>query len=497
VEAQERWGRKYAAEAWPGLPVEVFADNDISAANGDHRPEYERLRKWVAAGGIGHVWAVEQSRLERREVEWFTLAAELDAAGITELHTDRDGIVRVRDEVAGIKAVLAAGEVRKMRKRLNDTLAEKAANGQPSGSRPFGYEHGIDAEGNKTYVIVPEQAEAIRWAAEKVLAGWSLSRIAAKLRARGLEGPHRVKVRDEAGNVVTDEAGRPVTRAGRLTPQSVRSMVTNPTVAGHRVYQGRIVGAGKWPAILDEDTWQAVRANLAVPRIVRRSDGGEYPIGPAHVGNPAGRRYLLTGGLAVCGVCEAPLTGSIKQLRNKQGVRRVPYLLCHPTKGGRACVGIMLEQTETHVREAMFDAIDRPEFLDALAADGSAARRDQIMTGLAAVERQRDELAGLWALPPGTPGALTMGEWQTARTGLAEHERRLRAELAAVPPPMLAFDIAHIRLGWPRMELDEQRDVLRKVITAVVVHPAKPGTKGFDPGRVSIVWRPPLYPQTD
>ena len=43
-----------------------------------------------------------------------SLPRDLDAAGITELHTNRDGIVRVGDEVAGIKAVLSASERRKM-----------------------------------------------------------------------------------------------------------------------------------------------------------------------------------------------------------------------------------------------------------------------------------------------------------------------------------------------------------------------------------------------
>jgi DNA invertase Pin-like site-specific DNA recombinase len=122
----------------------VFTDNDISAANGDQRPGYDMLRAAIERAEVAHLWAVEQSRLERREVEWFQLAALLDAAGITELHTNRDGIVRVRDEVAGIKAVLNAGEVRKLKARVNDRLNAIAAEGRPAGSRPFGYRHAND-----------------------------------------------------------------------------------------------------------------------------------------------------------------------------------------------------------------------------------------------------------------------------------------------------------------------------------------------------------------
>src|SRR6266545_2497470 len=247
VPAQAKWGRAYAAKTWPGVEVKVFTDAGISAANGDHRPGFEALREAVARGEVAHLWAVEQTRVERREVEWFRLAAELDAAGITELHTNRDGIVRVRDEVAGIKAVLAAGEVRKLKRRVNDRLAEIAAEGRPAGSRVYGYRHGLDEQGRKTLHIVAEEAAVVREAAEKILAGWSLSRIAAELRGRGLHGAHSRKVRDAAGEVTG-------TRPSTVTNQTVKSMVSNATVAGWRTHRGKRT-RGVWPAILDEQTW--------------------------------------------------------------------------------------------------------------------------------------------------------------------------------------------------------------------------------------------------
>jgi len=79
---------------------------------------------------------------------------------------------------------------------------------------------------------------------------------------------------------------------------------------------------------------------------------------------------VLTGGLVVCGVCGAPLVGSLKQVGGKKNV--MPYLLCHPNAGGRACVGIMLEATEQHVISTLFAELDKPEFLDLVAADDHA-----------------------------------------------------------------------------------------------------------------------------
>jgi site-specific DNA recombinase len=241
---QEKIGRRYAAKHWPGIPVVVYSDPDLSAFQDDvYRPGYEALQAAIKAGLVLHLWAVEQTRLERREVPWFEMAALLDAAGIELLHTHRDGIVRVQDEVAGIKAVLAASEVRKMRRRIADKFDAQAARGIPPGSRPYGFVHGRTDTGERTYVIVPEQAEVIREAAELVLDGWSLENIARRLRERGVTGAHRVRVRNQ-GEVVVDEAGNPVTRASAITGATVKGMLTNHAVAGILLRRGEEVGSG-------------------------------------------------------------------------------------------------------------------------------------------------------------------------------------------------------------------------------------------------------------
>src|SRR5258708_30586739 len=113
------------------------------------------------------------------------------------------------------------------------------------------------------------------------------------------------------------------------------------------------------------------------------------------------------------------MVGSVKQLKGgaARGGRDVAYYLCHPSAGGRACTGIMLAETEQHVVDALFEQLDKPEFLDAIAEDAHAARRDEITVALGALEGKPAELAREWA----TPGGLTSAEWQEAR--------------AALPPP--------------------------------------------------------------
>ncbi|MEI8409298.1 MULTISPECIES: recombinase family protein [unclassified Kribbella] len=458
VKAQERWGRDYASSAWPDLPVEVFADNNLSAANGGPRPEFERFREWLAAGRIAHVWAVEQSRLERREVEWFTLAAEFDAAGVSELHTNRDGIVKVRDEVAGIKAVLAAGEVRKLKQRTKDRLAEIAAEGRPHGGRTFGYRSGVDEHNKKTLLIVDSEAAALRDAADKVLSGWSLSNVAADLTRQGIRGVN----------------------GGTITYKTLNKMLTNPTVAAQRIHQGRIIGQAVWEPILDMPTWQAVRAKLSKPRAVRMSNGDTYSITEHQYGahsTRSRRRFLLTGGLTV-----APCGGPMSAQRRKVKGRRLDALYFCKTDH---CAGIMADGLENHVRDELLAELDKPAFLAAVTADDDGERRKTILEALDAVERQRNELAELWA----APGELTAAEWRTARRALAEREQELQAELVAIPAPLVGIDISQVREAWPNMTLDEKREMVEMFIERVTVRPAKPGTRSFDPERVVITWR--------
>jgi len=458
VDAQERWGRAYAEKTWPGVPVVVYSDNDISATGDAHRPEFERFRADVAAGRVAHVWAVEQSRLTRGEVAWFELAAELDAAGIPELHTDRDGVVRVQDAVAGIKAVLNAYEVRRLTQRIRDRIAENAALGRPPAAPTFGYRHGVDEDGGKTLHQHPEEAAAVKEAAARILAGWSQTNVAREMTKQGFTGR----------------------RGGPLTPGKIYKILTNPTVAGLRVHRGKVT-KGIWEPILDGETWRAVRRKLDSPRVVQRADGKTHQITPAGLSPKNGRKYLLTGGLAVCGLCGTPLVGTRKMDTKTRKFR--PEMLCSTVRGGCGRLSILLEPTEEHVVGELKRVLDTPEFREALTSgDEHAEHREATLRKLEAIEQQREELAQMWGA-----GKLSAGEWQAAREQILEREARARAELADIPPPLHA-DLEGVGEAWPAMTLDERREILRLIIERITIHPAKPGVRPFDPGRIEIKW---------
>jgi hypothetical protein len=322
------------------------------------------------------------------------------------------------------------------------------------GGVPFGFRR----EG-KTLVVVPEQAEAVRWAAEAVLDGWALTNIARKLTRDGHRGA----------------------KGGHISAPAVRRLLTAPTLAGKLVRGGEIVGAGNWAPILQEDLWQEVRAKLASPRTIRTADGNERQVDAAVLGVRPGRKYLLTSGLARCGVCTAPLTGLMKKAN--RGITK-PYYQCLQRTEGRGCVAIVLTPTEEYVRDQLLDELDKPEFLGAVTADDYAERRDELTCALSALDRQRAELAEMWGA-----GGMSTSEWQAARSGLDQREHTLHTELATIPVPIARIAIGDVRTAWPAMTLDERRELLRIFIQRVTVNRATPGTRRFDPDRIEIEWR--------
>jgi len=466
VDAQEAWGREYASTRWPGATVRAFTDNNLSAARDNRRPGYEDLRAAVRAGEITHVWVVEQSRLERRKVEWFSLVAELIAAGITELHTRREGVVRLDEIGSDVQAIINAKYIAELRRKTCDKHEVIAAAGRPNGGDPFGYRHGVDMQGRKSLIVHEEEAAAVRWAADAVLSGWSLAHVAEKLTADGLTGR----------------------RGGALTASALRTILTAPVTAGKRTFRGTLT-AGIWEPLLTPALWEQVRARLDGPRSVTRRDGnGAYAIGPAALSHTPARRYLLTGGLAVCGACGTAMQGGLhrRAARGRTPKTSVPALMCPPVaRGGHGCVTILATPTEEYVADELFRELDRPEFLAALVADDGGERRDELLAELAGVESRRAELATLWAA-----GDATTTEWAAARQSLDAREKTLRADLAAVPAPPVRLDgIAGARQAWPAMTLAEKRELLRMFIEKVVINRAAPGTRAFDPGRVEIVWK--------
>lgn len=490
VEAQERWGRAYAARHWPNLPVETFVDNDISAADPNvERPAFNRLRQWVRDGRVAQLWGVEQYRIVRQPVEWFSFADELAAAGVDEVHTDRDGVIRVHDDVAGIKAVLGAGEVRRLKRRLKDKFSDEAVRGIAPTVRCLGYKLTKTKDGQRTYEQVPAEAGAIRWAAEAFLSGWNDQLIAAEWRKRGLSGAHRVRVRDpETGMFVIDEeTGEPVTRSSVVTGKTVRQALTNPAVAGLRSYHGEIVATGIWEPIISEETRQQILARIGSVRQVKAADGQVFTVNPAvtQVKGRTRRKYLLTGGMAVCGVCGSRLGAAFRKFSSWEGAQ----YFCARQFGGKGCVSIRAVALEDIVWRRMTEQLARDEFVDRFLNDPAAPDRERLGQQLAAIARKREDLAAAWA----SNDSLKMEDWQQARLGLDRREEAVHAQLAQLPPPPPErFDREAIRNPRLRelMNLGEQCEYISMFVREVrVLRATPPYNDENTEARILVTWQ--------
>jgi site-specific DNA recombinase len=300
----------------------------------------------------------------------------------------------------------------------------------------------------------------IREVADRVLRGESLTAIAADLVERGV----------------------PTARGGRWTSQHVRVMLGRASLAGLRSHRGEIVGRAVWPAILDEAKWRRVRAALGAP-VVTDTNGRQRRITRVRPRQP--RRYLLTGGIAVCGRvgCGAPL---VAQTRTERTRERSPIYCCHPNKGGCSRVSIGADALEAYVAGEVIAALSSPQMAERL-RQGDQEPRGRLRDEIANLEARWGELARQQAR-----GDLPPAVWTDALSELQAEHRRLHAALDAIPSSGVLDDLDPASLvdAWESsLTLAQKRQVVSLLVESVTVLPAQPGTRKFDPERVQIRWK--------
>jgi site-specific DNA recombinase len=233
--------------------VQVYSDNDVSAASGRIRPGWQQLLAHIESGELQAVVAYSSSRLYRRLRD---LLPFLDLAKARKLKvaTVASGDVDVSTAdgrmLAHILASVDQAEAERVGERQLRKRKELKANGLwPGGRIPFGYRP-IDGK----LVVHTSEAELIRKAASAVLNGGSLNSI-----ARGW---------NEQG--ITTTGGKP-----------------------WRAHHVRMVLHRDNPGILTSTDSRRLRKLLDDPK---------------RTTSPRGGKYLLTG-LLTCGRCGGRMVG--------------------------------------------------------------------------------------------------------------------------------------------------------------------------------------------
>lgn len=284
-------------------------------------------------------------------------------------------------------------------------------------------------------MIDESEAAMIREAATRLLAGEGLRGVAADLGRRGI----RTKL------------GRPWT-AGNL-----RRLLRAPHIAGLRRHQGQVVGQASWPAIVDPETWAAVQDILDHPK-------RQLP--------PGRREYLLSRGIAVCGLCGAALVA-----RPRSDKRRA--YACVAGLGYHGCgkIGRLAEPLEADVEARLWAAIDAGDIGDVPAPEPDVTAADVNAAEVKLTSLARDYYVH---------GVIAREQYLDIREPLAAEAARLRALLAETPKEA-PMSLVELRSAWGSMTIAERREALRPLLT-VVLHPCVRGRKAYDESTVEVRW---------
>ena len=435
VQRQEKECREMCDRLGIGVDT-ILVDDDRSAYTGKPRPGYVAMLAGIAAGRWSTMVAWHPDRLTRHPRELEDLIDLLEQHAVT-VHTVRAGEYDLATPtgrmMARVVGAVARHESEHKSDRIRSAARQLAEMGKVGGggARPFGWEP-------DRVTIRETEAEALRLMVQWLLAGVTLGTIARRL---------------NAGDV-------PTAGGNRWTPTALRRTMLTARNAGLREHLGRIVGPAVWPGIIDTTTYGQLVGLLADD--TRRRNWHPRP-------------YLLTGGLARCGVCGGTLIS-----RPRSNGERC-YICPSVTDARPGCGKIrrLAEPVEAEVLARLFStiaalpAIVPPVNVAQVDAETEVARIDAALAQLAR-DHYADRVIGRAAFLAAHE-ALT-AQAATVRAGMARPPRRT----VAVPGDLPA--------AWATMEHDDRRALLADWIDAVVIHPAVKGLNRFDPSKVEVLW---------
>lgn len=251
------------------------------------------------------------------------------------------------------------------------------------------------------------------------------------------------------------------------TQGTVRALLDSRHVAGIRMHQGEEVGPGKWPAIIDQGTWDETRARREYRSAV-------------HQTNVELRRFYLLRGLVMCSRCGTLMSGT--------KVGGVPSYLCtrKSRNGEKKCVRrIAAVKLEEFVTEAAIDLLGRLTVSGQLA---STSLPDAAAESVEADQRQLDELNEMW-----TAKEISTAEFRKMRKEITDRIAKAQRRLVVRPMKLLdGLTGAGARDAWYADEMtDERRNaVLRFLFSGVVIDASGKPSGVFDWDRIAIEQNP-------
>lgn len=444
--------------------VETYIDNDLSAYSGKKRPDYRRMLADLDEGTATIVIAWHTDRLHRSPTELEEYIDLSERRGVN-THTCQAGPIDLSTPsgrmTARILGAVARHESEHKGERVARARRQKALNGEWTGGiRPYGWgaptgevRKKIDRKtGDEVEVpeldmmkAVPEEAEALRYWTDQILSGASI----------------RSLVKWCADKGITTTRGNPVTHT------DMRDMLLRPRNAGIAVYRGEEVGRGKWDPIVDEPKYRAVAAILK---------------DPSRTTTPGAAPKWLGSILYRCGRGDCPHYVYVTQ----SGGRRFPSYRCQTGHGG----GRRAEVVDQYVEDVLVERLSRPDAHDLLLPAPDAVDVTGLQAEAGQIQQRMRDLGGLFGAGQLELAAFTEG-METARAQLDGVTRQL-ARAATQDPLVGLVGAPDVRKAWKALELEQQRNVLRSLVTVTLKTP-RPGRMPdggyFDYDAVVFEWK--------
>lgn len=441
VDDQEDLCRQVAGQrGWQVADSHVFKDNSRSAwQRNRRRPAWDAMLDAVNDGQVDAIVVYHGDRLIRQPWDLEILLRLADDKGILLASPTGERNLDSTDDrfILRIEAAQACRESDNTSRRTKRHYERQAERGLVRlggrGGRAFGFEpDGV--------TVRDADAEMIREAAQRVLDGETVGEICRDLNGRGF--------RTTAGNEWDHGA--------------LKKLLLRPRLAGLLPERHGLRPAA-WPAILDRETWETVRAVLN-----DKAGGFRYTTNS--------RRYLLTG-IAVCGSCGQALT--IRHTTRSESLRG--YGCINPACPRRVHRNVrhLDAYVEGHVIEMLTDGRVRQR----MAPPGSA----DLAAKLAALEARRELLLAAFADDDDAGPDVIRGTIGP----LSKRIEALRVEVARSRTSHALDGAWGLGLeGWRRLGatadgLVRQRAVVAALVRVTVFPNARRGP-GFDPATVRV-----------
>lgn len=214
-----------------------------------------------------------------------------------------------------------------------------------------------------------------------------------------------------------------------------------------------------WPAALDRQTWDRVRAVLLNPE--------------RNTNMQKATRYLLTG-LIHCEDCGGALFSRPRHNRRRY--------LCAGRRPGHQ-LGILADPVDELVKEFVLGLLSTPSVREALlvqAGTGDDEMMGHSLAGLGAAQTRLQALDDDFYVR----GVLAERRYRSIRVKLEREIDRLHAVIDAGTKQRIVLH-PDPRAFWAEADFGQRRDLVRLMIQRVVM-PGRPGLRRFDAPRVRI-----------